>query len=164
MGRRARAVGLAERVTARYERNRLLVVHRHASEDLADIPRRSDRVRVAVGAFRGHIDQAHLNGAEGLLEFPVTGVALVSKPLALGTPVDILFRFPDVLTPAAETEGLETHRFQSDVAGEDHQVGPGNFPTVLLLDRPEQSACLVEVLIVRPAVKGCKALAAVACT
>ena len=156
-------MGLAEGVAARDEGHRLLVVHRHATEDLADIPRRSDRVRVAVRAFRVHIDQAHLNGGEGILEFPVTGVALVSKPLALGAPVDVLFRFPDVLTPAGETEGLETHRFQGDVAGEDHQVGPGNFPAVLLLDRPEQSARLVEVRIVGPAVEGCKALAAVAC-
>src|SRR5208282_5964661 len=87
---------------------------------------------------------------------------LVSEPLAFCAPVDVLFRFPNVLTPAGETEGLETHRFQGDVAGEDHEVGPGNFPAVLLLDRPEQSARLVEVRIVGPAVEGCKALAAVA--
>ena len=38
MGRRAGAVGLAEGVTAGDERHRLFVVHRHASESLADIP------------------------------------------------------------------------------------------------------------------------------
>ena len=163
MFRIAGAVGLAERVAARDEGHRLLVVHRHASEDLADIPRRSDRVRVAVRAFRVDVNQAHLHGSERIFEIPVAGVALVTQPLVLGAPVDVLFRFPDVLTPAAETEGLETHRFQGDVAGEDHQVGPGNFPAVLLLDRPEQSARLVEVHIVGPAVEGRKALAAVAC-
>ena len=38
--RRARAVGLAERVAAGDERHRLLVVHRHAAERLADVPAR----------------------------------------------------------------------------------------------------------------------------
>ena len=64
--------------------------------------------------------------------------------------------------PPRETEGLEAHRFQGDVAGQDHQVGPGDLPAVLLLDRPEQPARLVEVAVVGPAVEGRKALAAVA--
>ena len=123
----------------------------------------SERIRVAVGAFRVDVDQTHLHGRERIFEIPVAGVALVFQPLVLGTPVDVLFRFPDVLASAAETEGLETHRFQGDISGEDHQVGPGNFPAVLLLDRPEQPARLVEVDIVGPAVEGRKALAAVAC-
>src|SRR5262249_40696605 len=50
-----------------------------------------------------------------------------------------------VAAPAAEPEGLEPHRLESDVAGEDHEVGPGNLPAILLLDRPEQPARLVEV-------------------
>jgi hypothetical protein len=36
-------------------------------------------------------------------------------------------------TLSAETEGLETHRFQGDVTGEDHQVGPGNLPAYFRL-------------------------------
>src|SRR5256885_14834193 len=44
----ASAVGLAERVTASNQRDRFFVVHRHARERLADIPRRSDRIRLAV--------------------------------------------------------------------------------------------------------------------
>ena len=163
MFRIAGAVGLAEGVTAGDERHRLFVVHRHAGEGLADVPRRSERIRVAVRAFRIDVDQAHLHGGERILEIPVAGVALVIQPLALGAPVDVFFRFPDVLTPAGETEGLESHRFQRDVAGEDHQVGPGDFPAVLLLDRPEQPARLVEVDVVRPAVEGSKALVAGPC-
>ena len=155
-------MGFAESVTTRNEGYGLLVVHRHAAKVLSDIPRRSNRVGFAVRALRVHINQAHLNGGEWFLEFPVTGVALVSKPLALGTPVYVLLRFPDVLTPATETEGLETHRFQGDIASENHQVGPGNFPAVFLFDRPEQSARLVEVGVVGPAVERCKALVAVA--
>jgi hypothetical protein len=46
------------------------------------------------------------------------------------------------------------------VAGEDHQVGPGDLVAVFLLDRPQQAARLVEVAVVRPAVERRKALRA----
>src|SRR6202040_585305 len=50
--RRARAVRLAERVTARDQGDRLLVVHRHAAERLADVASRGERGRGGVWAFR----------------------------------------------------------------------------------------------------------------
>jgi len=121
----ARAMTLAERVAAGNQRDGLLVVHRHARKGLADVAARSDHIRFAVRPFRVHVDQAHLHGGKRIFKVPVAGVALVAKPLALGPPVNVLFRFPDVLAPAAEAEGLEAHRLQSAVAGEDHQVGPG---------------------------------------
>src|SRR5206468_2465153 len=43
-------VGLAERVAANDQRSRLLVVHRHAGERLADDPGGSQRIRLAVRA------------------------------------------------------------------------------------------------------------------
>ena len=159
MGLRAGAVGLAEGVTARDERHRLLVVHRHALERLANIRGRRDRVRIAVRALRVDVDQPHLNGAERILEIPDAGVALVPQPLVLGAPVDLV-RLPDVRTPAGEPEGLEPHRFQRDVAREDHEVGPRDLPAILLLDRPEQSARLVEAHVVGPAVQRREALLA----
>ena len=70
-------VGLAEGVAAGDQRDRLLVVHRHALEGLADVPGRGHRVRVAVRALRVDVDQAHLHGAERVLEVAVAGVALV---------------------------------------------------------------------------------------
>ena len=79
----AGAVGFAEGVTASDERNRLFVVHRHAREGLADIPRRCDRIRIAVRAFRIDVDQTHLHGSERVFEIAVAGVALVSEPLVL---------------------------------------------------------------------------------
>ncbi len=151
-------MGFAERVSAGDEGHRLLVIHRHAGEGLADIPCRSDWIRLSIGPFRIHVNQAHLNGGERILELTVAAVALVGQPLALRPPVNVFFRLPDVLAPAAETEGLESHRLQSDVTGEDHQVGPGYFPAVLLLDRPEQPARLVEAHVVRPTVEGRKSL------
>ena len=78
---------------------------------------------------------------------------VAAEPGGLGTPVDVLIRLPDVLAPAAETERLEAHRLQGDVPREDHQVGPGNLPAVLLLDRPEQATRLVQADVVRPTVE-----------
>src|SRR5271169_3332684 len=71
------AVGLAEGVSAGNERNGLLVVHGHARERLANIPRRTERIRLAVRPFRIHVDQTHLNGAQRILKLTVAAVALV---------------------------------------------------------------------------------------
>ncbi len=154
-------VALAERVAADDERQRLLVVHRHASEGLANVPGCSQRIRVAVGPLRVHVDQAHLHGAERTAQFPVAAVALVSEPRVLGPPEDLL-GLPDVVPPESEPEGREPHRFQGTVAGEDQQIGPGDLPAVLLLDRPEQPAGLVEVGVVGPAIEGGEPLLAAA--
>src|SRR5207302_9616468 len=102
-------------------------------------------------------------GAERIRKLPVTAVALVAEPGVLRAPVDVL-GLPHVLPAAAEAEGLESHRLKRAVAREDHQVGPGDLPAVLLLDRPEQPARLVEARVVRPAVQGREALLAGPCT
>ena len=115
---------------------------------------------MAVGTFGIDIDESHLHGGEGVLQFTVAGVALVAEPLGFRAPVDVFLRFPDVRTSAAEAEGLEAHRFQRHVSGENHQVGPGNPLAVFLLDRPEQAAGLVEVAVVGPAVDRREALVA----
>ena len=107
-------------------------------------------IRLAVRPFRIHVNEPHLHGAEGIRQLTVAAVALVTEPRGLGPPVDLL-GLPAILAPAGEAEGLEPHRLQGDVAGQDHQVGPRDLPAVLLLDRPEQPARLVEVCVVRPA-------------
>src|SRR5205085_10941586 len=50
------------------------------------------------------------------------------------------------------------------VADERYQVPRGNLPRVLLLDRPEQPARLVEARVVGPTVEGGKALSSAAAT
>ncbi len=151
-------MGLAESVPAGDERDRLLVVHGHPSERLADVPGRGNRVRIAVRPLGVHVDQAHLHRAERIGKLPVAAVALVAEPGVLGAPVDVLLGLPDVLASAAETERLEAHRLQRAVPGQDHQVGPRDLPAVVLLDRPEQAAGLVEVGVVGPAVERGEAL------
>src|SRR5271165_6862895 len=117
-------MGLAERVSAGDESHRLLVIHRHAGERLTDVLDCGGWIRLAIRPFRIHVNQAHLDGGERIGELAVATVALVGQPLALRPPVNIFFRLPDVLAPTAETEGLESHRLQGDVTGEDHQVSP----------------------------------------
>src|SRR5262249_52097484 len=116
----ARAVGFAERVAACYQGDRLLVIHRHAEERLADVMRCGDRVRLAVRPFRIDVDEAHLHRAERLGELAFAAVALIAQPCTLRPPVE-LFGLPDIGAAAGETEGLEAHRFKRDVAGENHE-------------------------------------------
>src|SRR6266511_508325 len=163
VGRGGGAMRLAERVSTDDEGNRLLVVHRHAAERLSEVARCKDRIRVASRPLRVHVDQAHVIGAEGSLDLPFAGVALVSQPGVLGAPED-LFGLEDVLSPEAEAERLEPHRFHRDVAGEDDQIGPRELPAVLLLDRPEQPARLVGARVVGPTVEGSEALRAAVAT
>ena len=153
LGRVGGAVGLAEGVAAGDQRHRLFVIHRHAREGLANVVGGRDRIGIAVRPFRIDVDQAHLHRRERIFEVAVAGVTLVIEPCFLIAPVDVFFRFPDVLAPAAEAEGLEAHRFQRDVAGQNHQVGPGDFLAVFLLDGPQKTPRLVEADIVRPAIQ-----------
>ena len=121
------AVGFAEGVPAGNERNGLFIIHRHSGERFADIPRRGDRIGITVRPLRIHVNQAHLNRAERLFELTIAGIALVAQPRTFRPPENICFGFPEVLAPAAETEGLETHRLQGDVAGKNHEVSPRRF-------------------------------------
>ena len=157
----AGAVGLAEGVAAGDEGDGLLVVHRHPPERLPDVPGGEGGVGVPVRALGVDVDEAHLHGAERTGELAVAAVAGVTQPLLLGAPEDLL-GLPDVLAPEREAEGLEAHRLEGDVAGEHEQVGPGDLLAVLLLDRPQEAAGLVEVAVVGPAVERREALAAVA--
>src|SRR5581483_3138326 len=83
----------------------------------------------------------------------------VGQPGAFWSPVK-LFGLPDIFAATAETESLETHRLEGNIASQNHEVGPGDLPSVLLLDRPQQPPCLVEVHIVRPAIERSEALLA----
>src|ERR1700746_347528 len=68
-------------------------------------------------------------------------------------PVDVKIGVPNVGASAGETERLEAHGFEGDIAGEDHQIGPRDLFAVLLLNRPQEAPCSIEVYVVRPAVE-----------
>ena len=160
LGGVARAVALAEGVAARDQGDGLLVVHAHPGEGLADVAAGPHRVGLALRPFRIDVDQAHLHRREGVLEHLLLAVAVAAEPFVLGAPVDVLLGLPDVGAAAAEAEHRPAHGFDGDVAGHDHQVGPGQLGAVLLLDRPQQAARLVQVAVVRPAVERGEALPA----
>src|SRR5262245_21311456 len=163
LGIRGSTMGLADRVAADYERNRLLVIHRHATKRLSNVLCCKGRIRITAWPLRVHVDQAHVIGAERPLDLPVANVARVSKPRVLRTPEDLV-GLPAVLPPKGEAERLKAHRLIRTVTGEDDQIGPGDLVAVLLLDRPEQPTRLVEVRVVGPTVQGSKTLQAAAAT
>ena len=102
-------MAFAERVSAGDQRDRLLIVHRHPSEGLANIPSRGSRIGLSIWSFGIHVDQAHLNCRKRLFQLTITGVAFIPQPLALGAPVNLLLWLPNVFTSARETKGFESH-------------------------------------------------------
>ena len=154
---RASAVRFAERVSANNQRDRLFIVHRHAHEGAADVLGGPGRVGLATGTFGVDVDQAHVVGAELLVEHAVAVMSFVSQPLLLNAPVSFVC-FPRVWTAKSKAERLEAHRFKCAVAREDQEIGPGQLLAVLLLDRPEQASRLVKVGVVGPTVERGEAL------
>ena len=151
------AVGLAEGVPADDQGRGLDVVHRHPGEGLPDVDCGRHRIGLPVGPLRVDVDQPHLHRGQGIDQITLAGVALVAQPGVLGTPVDLL-GLPLVLAAEGETEGLQAHVIERDVAGEHQQVRPGQLLAVLLLDRPQQPARLVQVGVIRPTVQRREAL------
>ncbi len=117
-------VYLPELVSARDERNGLLVVHRHPVEGLADVRSRLLRIRFTSGSLWVHVDQPHVVGREVTFEGSFLVVALVAEPLFFGAPVDALVGFEGVLTTPGEAVRFESHRLQGDVPGQNHQISP----------------------------------------
>ena len=92
-----------------------------------------------------------------MIQLSVFITPIGAEPLALRSPVHFL-GLPGIDTTARETQGREAHGFHGDGARENHQVGPGNLATVLLLDWPEQSVRLVQVSVIGPTVQRREAL------
>jgi hypothetical protein len=160
------AVALADGVAAGGQGDGFLVVHRHAGEGLAHVVRGLQRIGIAVDALRVDVDQAHhaprpagspdrarrSNGCTGLLRWAP----------AIPSPSPSRCPFPGARCPRGRSRSRRSsaHRLVGDVAGEDDQVGPADLVAVLLLDRPQQAARLVEVDVVRPGVERGEALVA----
>ena len=73
-------------------------------------------------------------------------------------PIGRVVRLPRIMPAAREAVGGEAHDLERAIAGQHHQVRPGQCGPVLLLDRPDQPARLVGVAIVPPAVDRGEAL------
>ena len=162
-GRVPRTMALAEGVPTGNQCHGLGVVHRHPGKGLPDVMRRGGGIGLSVRPFRIDVDEAHLHGGKRIFEVAFPGISFVAQPLGFGAPVHVLLRFPDILASTGKTVGPESHRLQCAVAGKNHQVRPRYLPPVLPLDRPEQTARLVEIAVVGPTVERCKTLRAGRC-
>ena len=150
-------------MTARRQRHGFFIIHRHAFEGDTHIMRRLERIRLSIYALRVNVDQPHHHSGQGVCEVSLTGVATAFaiaflQPLLFRTPINVLFRMPDIFTTKAEPKGFESHRFISHIASQDHQICPANLVAVFFLDRPEQSTCFIKVGVIRPGVQGGKPL------
>ncbi len=149
----ARAMRFAKSMPARDQRNGFFVIHRHTGKGFANIARRCDRIGIAVWTLRVNIDQSHLHRAQRIGQFAVAAVTLIAQPFGFGAPVNIFFGLPNIGAAAAETECLETHRFERAIAGEHQQIRPRQLTAIFLLHRPKQAAGFIEIGVIGPAVQ-----------
>ena len=124
LARISSTMGFTERMPTGNESNSFFVIHRHATKGLADVTCRSKRIWFSVRTFRIHIDESHLYCRKRILQVAFTGIAFVAQPGRFSTPVYIFLRFPNIFTPAGETESLKAHRLEGAITGEYHQVCP----------------------------------------
>ena len=148
-------MSLAEGVPARDQSDRFFVVHRHPAKCLANIACRQNRIGITVRSFRIHINKAHLDGTERLGKLALAAVTLVAKPRTFRSPEELL-RLPRIFPAAGKAERLESHVLKRNVADQHKKVGPRDLASVFLLDRPEQASGLIEICVIRPAVKWCE--------
>ena len=155
-------MSFAERVTARNQSHGFFVIHGHSSKCLPDVFGSQNRIRISIGPFRIYINESHLICGQRILQIPIF-VSLIRQPFLFRPPINEV-GFPLILTAARVTKSFKTHRFQSHIAGQNHQVGPRDAFPILLLDRPKQTPGFIKIRIVGPAVEGFKPLLAAAGT
>ena len=114
---------LAERVAARDQRQRLLVIHRHIAESGPDRRGRRNRIVIAARTFGIDIDKAHLRGGQIALQRSIGVGPLMPQHLGLWAPIHHV-GLPGVDASARETDGLEPHVLKRDIAGQHHQIAP----------------------------------------
>ena len=107
-------MGFSHSVASCGQRDSLFVVHRHASESLANLGGSRERVRVSVHTLGVHINQTHLHGSERVLHGRRVVDALVAlvtggKPFLLRTPIGVFFRVPHIGTAKRKAERFQPH-------------------------------------------------------
>ena len=152
-------VGFTKAVASGNHRHGFGIVHCHASKGFANVVGCQGRVGIAVGPLGVNVNQPHLHRGQGVVQLAFAGIPLIRQHDGFGPPVHQI-RLPVVRPSAGEAKGFEAHVLHGDGAGQDHEVGPGHLPAVLLFNRPHQPAGLVQVAVVGPTVEGFKALLA----
>ena len=155
IGRAAVAMCFTHGVATSGQRDRFLIVHRHAGKGHAHILCGFERIRLAIHAFWVDVNQAHHDRRQRIFQIALAGVTAAfattrREPLFLRTPIGVLFRMPNVGATEGETEGFQSHGFVSDIPRQKHQIRPTDFIAIFFLDRPEQTARFIQIRIVRP--------------
>ncbi|KAI9147020.1 LOW QUALITY PROTEIN: hypothetical protein HJFPF1_13051 [Paramyrothecium foliicola] len=130
------SMGLAKGVATDNQGSSLLVVHAHAVKSDADVVSGHEGVGVSIGALGVHRLLELVSSVHEVSATVVANIVTLGNESGLSTPVDALIGLPSVGTTTSKAKWLEVHAFEGDVAGENHQIGPRNFVSVLLLDRP----------------------------
>src|SRR6056297_2746783 len=151
---RSRSVHFSECVSAGNECNGFFIIHGHTFKRLPYILCRFFGIRHSIRPFRVHINQSHVVGSKPSLKITRVIVPLICKPFMFRPPVDVYFRFPYIFASGAKSKCFKAHRFKGYITGKNHQVCPGDFSSVFLLNRPKQASCLIKAYIIRPAVQG----------
>mmetsp|Transcript_122567 Transcript_122567/g.357927 ORF Transcript_122567/g.357927 Transcript_122567/m.357927 type:complete len:280 (-) Transcript_122567:236-1075(-) len=166
---RACAMCFAERVATSDECDCLAVVHAHPAKGISDVMRTACRIGVRRPlaiitednrSFGVEVDQPHSGAAEGLR---AQAVHLARGQLLLlwaGAQIQAIRAIGRVQTPCAIFGDGATHALDGCSSRESEEVTPAQAVPVLLLDRPEEGPCLVQVRVIGPAPLRFKALAA----
>mmetsp|Transcript_7658 Transcript_7658/g.19195 ORF Transcript_7658/g.19195 Transcript_7658/m.19195 type:complete len:271 (+) Transcript_7658:575-1387(+) len=141
------------------ERHRLLVVHAHAPERIADVRGAVCRARVRRpnarrllhdGTFGVQVDQANGRAAQGLLALALRRTRSHQLLLLGGAQVQAGGAVGIVDAAHAELSHRSAHALDRGAAGRDEQISPTEAFSVLFLDGPQQGARMIEVRIVLP--------------
>ncbi len=155
--------GICQRYARRRPALRFLIVHGHSGQMCPVRHARSYRVRLAVRAFRIHIDQPHLTAASGFLQVSFSGSSASRPAICLRTPQYISSHpFPNIRTARRRSRGFKPHRLRAQFPTRFIRSAQDILLPLFLFDWPERRAAACRVYIIRPAVERRKALCTVA--
>mmetsp|Transcript_2538 Transcript_2538/g.5707 ORF Transcript_2538/g.5707 Transcript_2538/m.5707 type:complete len:202 (-) Transcript_2538:593-1198(-) len=106
----AGSVTLSECVATSDQSHGFFVIHRHATKGFTDISSCSNRITVSFRSFWVDINQTHLDGTQGIVQFSIPFVSFVgAQPFAFLAPVHIILGLPNILTTSCKTKRFESH-------------------------------------------------------
>eukprot|EP00041_Stephanoeca_diplocostata_P023823 m.593258 g.593258 ORF g.593258 m.593258 type:complete len:365 (-) comp22392_c0_seq9:328-1422(-) len=145
-------------MSATNECNRLRIIHGHPPERIADVENRQRRIRIPHGALGIQIDQPDSGRSERRLAFPVCGAGC-KRSLLRRWSQRCTRRSVRVVDPAStEPKHRTAHAFNRYRSCQNEQISPRQPLPILLFDRPQQMAGLVEIGVVLPAALGVESL------
>ena len=107
-------------------------------------------VRLTIRALGVDVDKPHLHGSERVFELPIAGVAFVTKPRVLGTPVHVFVRSPGIHATTGETNVLNPIDSRATLPASIMRSAQEIFLPYFCLIGQSSLWGLIEVHVVRP--------------